>query len=360
MYNVLLVDDDKTIRYMLRRFTDWEQYGFRLAGEACDGKEALKKLAASSFELVITDIRMPGMNGIEFLQELKNRQIDVCLIFLSTYNDFEYAQQGIRLGVFDYMTKPVDDRALGGVLSRTRKHLDEEKFLQLKLSEEKRLVEESMALYYPSDREEKLVQLLFQGDKAVLSAAESISAEIAQKLGLDLLKAKMLLERLTLHIRKKIEQEFPWIPKLENTTPAPGMNQRQTIEEMKAAFLQYIGNMLQVIQKYELHQKDGIVRKTCRYVMKHVEEDVTLEDVATEVRVSKSYIGKLFKQKTGSNFNDYVTKVKMEHAKALLRSGDYKNYEISDKLGYSSPDYFGRLFKQYSGYTPLEFRKQGL
>ncbi|MEN6566210.1 MAG: response regulator [Veillonellales bacterium] len=360
MYNVLLVDDDKTIRYMLRRFTDWERYGFCLAGEACDGREALKQLSAGSFELVITDIRMPGMNGIEFFQELKIRQINVCLIFLSTYNDFEYAQQGIRLGVFDYMTKPVDDRALGEVLARAKQHLDEAKFLRLKLDEEKKLVEESIALYYPAEREKELVRLLFQGDEAVLAAAEDAVAAITGNSGRDLLKTTMLFEKLTVHIREGMAENFPRISQLENMASPKEFQHLKTTEEVRAVFLQYIGTLLDVVRKYELHQKDGIVRRTCQYVLNHVEEDVTLEDVATEVHVSKSYIGKLFKQKTGSNFNDYVTKVKMEHAKALLRSGDYKNYEISDKLGYSSPDYFGRLFKQYSGCTPLEFRKQGL
>ena len=63
-------------------------------------------------------------------------------------------------------------------------------------------------------------------------------------------------------------------------------------------------------------------------------------------------------KKTGIKFSDYVTKVKMEHAKKLLNAGCYKNYEISEKLCYSNPDYFCRVFKDYTGKTPLDYRRE--
>jgi two-component system response regulator YesN len=115
--------------------------------------------------------------------------------------------------------------------------------------------------------------------------------------------------------------------------------------------------MLEIIKKYELHYSDSLVGKTCHYVMEHVEENIKLDDIANDIHISKDYIGKLFKQKTGYSFINYVTKVKMEHAKQLIVTGEYKNYEISEKLGYSNSDYFCHLFKGYTGYTPIEFRK---
>ena len=83
---------------------------------------------------------------------------------------------------------------------------------------------------------------------------------------------------------------------------------------------------------------------------------ITLKMIAVEVHFSKDYIGKLFKRKTGYNFNEYVTKIKMEHAKHLIRSGAFKNYEVSEKLGYSKPDYFSRLFKKKLQLTPSQYR----
>lgn len=360
VYKVLLVDDDKAVRYMLKRFKNWGRYGFCIAGEACDGKEAFKKLADGTFDLIITDIRMQGMNGIEFLQELRARKMDICLILLSTYTDFEYAQQGIRLGVFDYMTKPVDDDILSEMLARVRRHLDEKRQVFLRMEEEKRLLDESLTLYYPENQEKRLLELLLAGDTGLLKVADNVFWEVCKVFGQDGLKIKMVLEKLLLNLKAEIYRQFPWLKKIGELALADSRSHKENIDEVRMVYLERMRKLLEVIRKYELHHSEGIIKKTCEYVVMHVEEEITLESIAAEVHVTKSYLGKLFKQRIGYNFTDYVTKVKMEHAKSLLRTGEYKNYEVSEKLGYSSIDYFGRLFKQYSGMTPLEFRKQDL
>ncbi|WP_196592639.1 helix-turn-helix domain-containing protein [Pectinatus sottacetonis] len=79
--------------------------------------------------------------------------------------------------------------------------------------------------------------------------------------------------------------------------------------------------------------------------------------MAQEFSLSRDYTGKYFKQKIGVNFNEYLTKMKMEHAKYLLRKGKYKTYEISDRLGYANVDYFRRLFKQYTNMTPGKYKR---
>lgn len=360
MYKVLIVDDDKTVRYMLKRFKKWAFYGFHVEDEASDGKEALKKLSSGHFDLVITDIKMPGMDGIEFLSELKLREWDVCVIFLSTHSDFEYAKQGIRLGVFDYMTKPIDDKILSEALERTKKHLEEKELQKTKIQDERKLMEENTTLYYPKNQENQIANLIKSGNSQALDKAENTFFELTKLLEQDLFKIGKLSESLLINLSEEVFKAFPWIQKIEKMIFSDVLDHSDSIACIKSRFLEHVKDMVEVVKKYELHHTDSIVRKTCQYVMDHVEEDINLEIVANEVYVSRDYIGKLFKQKTGGNFNDYVTKVKMEHAKYLLGRGEYKNYEVSEKLGYSSPDYFCRLFKGYTGYTPMEFRKLGI
>lgn len=127
MYNVLLVDDDKLVRYYLKKMNLWEKYGFIISDEAGDGFEALKKVSSSHFDLAIVDIKMPRVDGIEFLKELKEIGSNLCVVFMSRYSEFSYARQGIILGAFDYILKPVDEKYLIDVLSRVNNYLRNKK-----------------------------------------------------------------------------------------------------------------------------------------------------------------------------------------------------------------------------------------
>lgn len=358
MYKVLLVDDDRSTLFGLRQFEGWESCGFTIEAEAHDGVGALEKLAEKEFDLAITDIRMPGMDGLKFLSELKARNLDICLMIMSTYNDFEYAQQGIRIGIFDYIMKPIDDNILSNALKRVKTHLDEKKHLQKRQKEEKQMLfEDNLRFFYPADQEKKLIDFILTGNANAIDKASSTCLEIFSLTNQDLVKTSILLKKMLLKFREEINKSFPWLWTLEGIVFQDTLDQVESIDDIKAKFLNCINTMLEIIKKYELHYPDSLVRETCHYVMEHVEENIKLDDIANDIHISKDYIGKLFKQKTGYSFINYVTRVKMEHAKQLIVTGEYKNYEISEKLGYSNTDYFCRLFKGYTGRTPIEFRK---
>lgn len=357
MYKVLIVDDDSAIRYMLKRFKNWDLYGFQIESEACDGKEALKKLSDTGIDIVITDIKMPGMNGIELVQELRRKKMDVCVIFLSTHSDFEYAKQGIRLGVFDYMTKPVDELILGEVLERTKHYLDEMNHKRMRTEKERKIIGDSYHIYYSEQREKSLFSLLMTGRAELMPEAQNTAMDIIGALKGDLVKSGILLEMVLIKLKEGIRSAHPWltfVEKMESDEISKANNKSE--DEIKAEFVKQVMLLQSILAKYELQQNDSVVRKICEYVIKHAEEDIKLGDIAQVVHLRSDYIGKLFKKKTDQKLNDYITKVKMEHAKYLITSGDFKNYEISERLGYSSSDYFCRIFKQYTGHTPVEFR----
>ncbi len=343
MYKVLIVDDDMPVRKRLKKFNIWEAYGFVVEDEACNGKEALNILSAKSFDLVITDIRMPGIDGLELISKIKARNIDSCLILLSTYNDFEFAQQGIRFGVYDYITKPVDENALSKALARVRRHLEEIK------SEHYRL----------PCRERKLTDLILTGSNTIIEEAANTIEEQFKLTDQDLFKTGLMLEKMLFNINEEISKVFPFLGTFETLNFDNACANAVSIEDISEKFLNCINKILEIFKKYDLYQPDSIVKKICQYIMTHVEEDIKLDDIANELGISQNYTGRLFKQKTGTNFSEYVTKIKMEYAKHLLETSIYKNYEISEKLGYSDPDYFCRLFKNYTGSTPMKFRKMG-
>ncbi len=135
MYRVLLVDDELEVRSGLKLKIDWAALGFTVAGEAQDGREALALLGKERFDLVLTDIRMPIMSGLELLKQCAENNPDVKVIVLSGHDDFHYVKAAMQCGARDYLLKPVVRSELTTILAKLREELDlEKKALSLKHS----------------------------------------------------------------------------------------------------------------------------------------------------------------------------------------------------------------------------------
>ena len=255
MYQVLLADDDPVLHYILQHF-DWEMYGFKDAAQARTGSELTGLINSRKFDLAIVDLRLPDAGGIELIKELHQKHPELCVILLSTYSDFEYAQRGMRYGIADCLTKPVSPQELSAALRRIADYLHSH------------------------------------------GHAGAQPADTLYKAAMD-----------------SLPEYF-------------------TIED----------------------NPSSIVLGICTFVTENVEKDISLETVANALQLSRDYTGRIFKKKTGINFVEYASRVKMERAKQLLATARYKNYEVSAKLGFKTPDYFTSLFKKYVGTTPIEYR----
>ncbi len=124
MYKVLLVDDEPTIREGLRTLIDWEELGYRVADTAINGKDAIAKCEQLKPDLLIIDIRMPGMSGLDVIEHLRRTNHSLHILILSGFADFEYAKRAITFRTDGYLLKPVDEDELIGYLRRLRKTLD--------------------------------------------------------------------------------------------------------------------------------------------------------------------------------------------------------------------------------------------
>lgn len=124
LYELLLVDDEETSRNGLATYFPWEEQGFHICGQAADGEEALKFMEDHKVHVVLTDISMPGMDGIQLAKEIHEREEHSCVVFLSAYNDFRYAQNAIRYGVRFYILKPSDFEEIKETFKEIKRELD--------------------------------------------------------------------------------------------------------------------------------------------------------------------------------------------------------------------------------------------
>ena len=118
MTKVMIVDDEKYVRMGIKTETDWALIGCEVVAEASNGLEALEMAEEARPDLVVSDIRMPKMDGIELAEKLTEKYPGVKVIFLTAYNEFEYARQAIRIGVSDYLLKPFQDGELEASVQR--------------------------------------------------------------------------------------------------------------------------------------------------------------------------------------------------------------------------------------------------
>lgn len=138
MYKLMVVDDEQMIRDGIINFIINSKIEFEVVGEAADGKQALEMMPELMPEVIITDICMPLLDGIEFIESAKLINPDLKVIIVSGYDDFEYAQKALRLGVFDYLLKPVQADRLVDILQRIKEELDEHRDLLRDITELKK------------------------------------------------------------------------------------------------------------------------------------------------------------------------------------------------------------------------------
>jgi len=195
-YKVFFVEDEAVTREGIRDNVDWQASGFEFCGEAADGEMALPLLRTAQPDVLITDIKMPFMDGLQLSKIMRERMPWVKIIILSGHDEFEYAQQAIKIGVTDYLLKPITVQNLQDALQKLTVQLDREREEQANLKKLQAQVEENRSTL----RE----RLLFQLIVGTVSPAEAIAT--GQMLGLDLTARHYLVAILKIELSDCTEQ----------------------------------------------------------------------------------------------------------------------------------------------------------
>ena len=135
MLNLVIVEDEEIIRRGLVCTIDWLKMGAKVVGEAANGKEALEVIKATKPDVILTDIKMPVMDGIAMTEALKAAANPAKIIYLTSYADFSYAQRALQLDVTDYLLKPVNEADLANALAKIDGHREVQKSEELSWDE---------------------------------------------------------------------------------------------------------------------------------------------------------------------------------------------------------------------------------
>lgn len=400
MWNMIVVEDESIVRIGLRYMLDWESFGVAWKAEASNGEEALRLIGSQEIHIVVTDIRMPVMDGIELVRRLRNQYPDVQIIVISSYNDFAYVQEALRLGVADYLHKPTMTPAevqasLERLLSRMPRQQQSSAQAQpspagsheqpLKQWME-RLGSDDLIPGVPhvlsaapaaaSFQASRLAQgyclILFRletGDSLASGAGSSLFYSVSALIqGFAVLAEDSLLvsrhgfELLWLKpagLEFDVEQHHLLLGDIRRTVMNLLHSPLQCsssavygkLEEMKLAYEDAAAGFVEPGSGYS-----QTIRLAKEYVDLHFRRDLSLSECASCVHVSSGHLSRLFAKELGSNFSEYVNHKKLEHAKGLLAETNMKINKVAEEVGYLNPHYFSKLFKEYTGLSPREFR----
>lgn len=360
MYKILAVDDREIFLTELKRLKVWkEKSEFKIIDTASNGKEALELLYRNSYDIVLTDIRMPVVDGLQLLREIQKDKLCPCVVILSEYSEFNYARQGIVLGAFDYIVKPANEETMFELLNRAKSFLDNIKNSENKLlTGIEDLIKDNSEWVYPTADEKQIIKHLINKEEYAIKLFRVTTENIYNVLSNNIIKADIITKKMYHNIIVEIYTNFSWLNNYINVQFFETMD--HISEESTSNFIEFycgkITYLLNFIKKFYLETSDDLIKNICDYILKNYDSDLKLKVIAEKFYINNTYLSNNFATKTGIRFNDYVTMVKMARAGYLFINTQLKTYEVGYQLGYHDINYFSKLFKKYYGENPSEYR----
>jgi len=336
---ILIVDDEELSRVAVRKLLSRLFPSMLIVGEAVNGKAATEAAFQLKPEIIIMDVKLPLMNGLEAAAVIKSREAWMKVIMLSAHDSFGFAQQAVNSGMDGYLLKPVTESEFREVLVRVLESMaHHEKAPPMNPSR------------YPWEAEEAFLRSLSHYDKARIQAAGHLLAQ-------------------------QLEAAFPEFRNFQEACGELGTGLRRTLVRVGAPdsiaarvdlflisvhaqgqFPELRSELLDLIDSIA----EGLSARTRESPQLKIHQSIhdtpwselSLETVAGKLGMSPPYLSKVFKDLFGKKFVDYVTDLKLEEAQRLFQLETRTVAEVCHRLGWSDAAHFSRLFKDKTGQSP--------
>lgn len=415
MYKLLIVDDEPLERQALRFFVEHSKLEIDTILEAGNGIDAVQLALTQQPDLCVLDIKMPGLSGLEVMEQIKSVNKHCRVVFSTAYSYFDYAVRALQLGALDFLVKPVKKETLVRVLNRGIDELDAEqseeenrtRIKDMTYILEKRILRE---LVTGQVDEETLWFLEYHGISSNARCAaffwrllrglneeekERISRHLRRELSATGYKYQLYVHRSSIDFLLYGSQTMQTARMQDVVLDTFARVLAQYGVEHRCAAGSWMDDVFQLEHSYAMAQSkvDGQpsplehepvadaaqapapsavqtpapapssqsaapqeVQNMCRFLEENYAEKIALEDVTQHVGFSKYYGGRLFKQYMGVTIIEYLIDIRLRHAKELLTQGEFSIKQISYMVGYQDPNYFTWSFKKATGISPVKYR----
>ena len=418
---IVLVDDETIVLQGISTIVKRLNRDWSVVAECSSGEDALPVIEKLCPDVVITDIRMYNISGIELAERIKRINQDILVILLTGYSEFDYAQKAVKLNIFDYLLKPTRYNDIIESLSRAEAYLRERKEKQKfqndlikKLSESKMALREkflrdvmngllpvsvdSIQKCHEYEIDFKTFMVLnvnyesqnknfgSNSEDVVLMdfIVKNIFSEIINETGDYILLTESIQNFIVIienNFLKESWQDYVrdsairagkilW-EKFEVKIHIGASGVKTEIEELFDCYNQAcyaldkaVNNNEPVLYfqdlKYDFNQNtySKSISDAVEYIDKNYQEDISLKEVAEAVYLNAWYLSDLFSREVGMTFSQYIRDKRIARSKELLKDKSLKLYEVAYQVGIKEQGYFSSLFKKVTGVTPKNYREQ--
>lgn len=395
MLTTLLIDDEPLTTQALRKILETHFPTIEILGEATNGLKAWEIIQNRVPDFIISDIRMPNLDGLELLDKVRHAELPIKVILLTAYGEFEYARQALKLGASGYLLKPYIQSELIKEVFRVTKEIEAENGYKSILSKAIPLFEENALkkllvgkldsnglnefLEMTESRWEFCMVSVFQLGGSNLKAEEIeevIKISIIEEINSHLLYSgyqgisffRKLNEIILIHAPKETDTHLiqgcirilmNYIHKTFQVGSSQSKYPPQQLSEAYEDALQHSTTIQDLtITKNTTDHQGALIDKAVEFCKRYYTTDINLQKIADHLDINKYHFCNLFKDQLHVTFWDYVTNLRIDHAKNLLQSSEERVSSIAIQSGYINSSHFGKVFKEITGITPAEYRRQ--
>jgi len=371
MIKVLIADDELIVRKGLMATVDWGKFSMEVIADAPNGQRAWELFLEHSPEVVITDIVMPELTGIELAKKIKQSAPATKILLLSCHRDFEYAQEGMNIGASGYILKTAfQDQQFEEYLGRFESELtsvDEQN-----PQDPSCLTKEFYEWLCDFDNSfPELVEEQFQLDWKWMQ--DSFFIYLISGLTSYEFLHKSFEDRTFAKIPCGQDQAFVFIPGsagqqferllVEARSVDPSIRWRiNGPNQGMSEWLDGVSKLYRQLKfekqfKFSLEDWPFPIQKAVKMIIQHLDESLSSTFIAGEVGLSRSHFSTMFKKTVGESFITFTEKIKIQAACDLLETTTLPLQEVGEKIGIQDGKYFSKWFKKCKGQTPSDYRQ---
>lgn len=329
MYTIAVVEDEHLESQAICQIIEKSGRDWQVVATAYTGTEALEKIEQSQPDIVLLDIHIPEIDGLEVLRRVKKENPARAVIIITAFNEFEFAQQAIKAHVDDFLLKPIRPEQLYEAVDG---------LVPSKDAGAAALEDKKQALLYAYS---------LNNYWDMRTALKEYLCALTTHYSQNVLQVQQEIEELLIQAARTRGRSAPE----QALRPSAYQNRYQLFQAVLSVLNSGFDDDEPGLER-------GSMESILNYIDRNCKKDLSLNQVGDYANMSSYYLSKIFKKETGVNFVTYLTERKIELAKDMLIYTELPIINIALELSYHEPNYFSKVFKKSTDLTPTEYRKQ--